>query len=122
MPRENIKKYVVLIVLVGLTACARPYAPKTVDHHAIEKDCNELQAEMDKFSKNVEKYANDGWLHPTYILVLPAIVAKMRYSDAIEASKKRMEYIESVMRLKECYYRQQQAVPPQLPPAFLYSE
>ncbi len=98
------------LILMGvfLASCASPYKPK-VDGYETKKSCNELDEEMQKLSARIKEYENDGWLHPTYILVLPAVISKMRYNDAIEASQKRMVYIEEVMDLKDCFSSSAQA-------------
>lgn len=100
---KHIYRNIIVLAALAITACADPYVPKTLDKHLTHKDCEGLQQELSQLQSDIERYENDGWLHPSYVLVVPAMVSKMRYNDAIEGAQKRIGYTESVMQIKGCF-------------------
>lgn len=110
---QLLKRFIFLCSLGVLSACASPYAPRTIDPHAKDKSCDELDEEMRRLENNIQMYENDGWLKPSYVLIAPAVISKMRYADAIEATQKRMHYLATVMELKACFTVQAQEQAPQ---------
>jgi hypothetical protein len=91
------------VAILGLlTSCATPYVPEATHVKDKEMTCQQISLEIEAMRANISEAQKDAGFKASYILIIPGIVSNGRVHKAVEASNKRIAYLENLMALKGC--------------------